>query len=66
MKTLEFILELNKNVKIDDILIRESYSNYTNKAALEKVEKNKTFKLYEEFFKYTVDSLDNIEEKYLK
>ena len=65
-KALEFILELNKSIKIDEILIREGFESYPQKAELEKNDKNRIFNQYNNFFKYMVDDLDSIEENYLK
>jgi hypothetical protein len=62
-KTLEFILELNRQVGIDEILIREGFEIYPKKADLEK---GRNFPSTEAFFRYMVDHLDTIEEGYLK
>ena len=57
---MEFILELNKSIKIDEILIREGFESYPHKAELEKNDKNRIFNQYNSFFKYIVENLDSI------
>ena len=63
---MEFILELNKSIKIDEILIREGFESYPQKAELEKNDNKRIFNQYSSFFRYMVDNLDIIEENYLK
>lgn len=48
---------MNRQVGFDEILIREGFESYTNKSQLDK---NKTYKPFELFFKHMVDNLDSI------
>ncbi len=63
LKSLEFVLEVNKSIGFDEILIREGYETYPNKKQLEA---KKQEQKYLSFFKYMKENLDSIESNYLK
>ena len=63
LKALEFVLQVNKAIGFDEILIREGYETYPNK---KQIEAKKQEEKYLAFFKYMKENLDNIESNYLK
>lgn len=63
LKAMEFILEANKTVGLDDILLREGFESCPSKAQMES---KRTLAHFEAFFEYMESHGEEIEAKYLQ